>query len=173
MDTTTFANGCFWCTEAIFKRLRGVISVVPGYSGGELENPTYEQVSAGNTGHFEAIQIKFDPEKISYEDLLYVFFKTHNLTQKDGQGADIGTQYLSKVFYHNDGQKEVAEKLKQELQKDYDAPIATEILEFKNFYEAENYHKDYYSKNPNAPYCKLVIDPKIKKMKENYSKYLK
>ena len=173
LEVATFANRCFWCTEAIFKRLRGIISVLPGYSGGEMENPTYEQVSSGNSGHVEAIQIKFDPSKISYKDLLYVFFKTHDPTQKDGQGADIGSQYLSKIFYHNDEQKNAAGNLRSELQKDYDAPVATEILPYQNFYGAENYHKDYYAKNPNAPYCKLVIDPKVKKLEENYSEYLK
>lgn len=173
LENATFAGGCFWCTETIFKRLKGVTEVTPGYSGGEMENPSYEKVSNGNTGHAEAIQIKFDPQIISYKDLLYVFFKTHDPTQTDGQGADIGAQYMSKIFYHDEKQKNVAQVLKESLQKDYNNPIITEILPYKSFYEAENYHKNYYAKNQNTPYCKLVIDPKIKNLEENFSEKLK
>lgn len=171
----TFANGCFWCTEAIFKRLKGVLSVKPGYSGGTTINPTYEQVSNGNTGHAESIQIEFDPEKISFNTLLDIFWHTHDPTTLNQQGNDIGTQYRSAIFYRDESQKEEAEKLKQELEKEktYKDPIVTEILPFTKFYEAENYHKDYYDRNKDYPYCRFVIDPKIKKLLEKYGSKVK
>jgi peptide-methionine (S)-S-oxide reductase len=175
METATFANGCFWCTEAIFKRLRGVQSVVPGYTGGKVDNPSYDQVSMGNTGHAEAIQIVFDPQILSYKKLLEIFWHTHNPTTLNQQGNDIGTQYRSAVFYHNNQQKEDAETVKKELEEmhAYTDPIVTEIVPYTTFYEAEDYHKDYYDKNKSAPYCMFVIDPKVKKLLNEFSTQVK
>lgn len=169
-ETATIANGCFWCTEAIFQQLRGVISVNPGYSGGKRENPSYEQVSTGVSGHAEAIQIVFDPEIISYKTILDVFWHTHNPTTLNQQGNDIGTQYRSAIFYHDEAQKQIAEKSKQEFESEgiYTNPIVTEITPFRNFYEAEEYHKNYYKNNPNAPYCTFVIEPKLEKFWKRY-----
>lgn len=171
----TFGNGCFWCTEAVFKRLKGVLSVKPGYSGGTVENPSYDQVCEGTTGHAESIQIEFDPSIISYETLLDVFWHTHDPTTINRQGNDIGPQYRSAVFYHDDKQKEKALKSKEKLEKQdaYRDPIVTEVTPFINFYEAENYHKDYYEKNKDYPYCRFVIDPKLKKLLEKYSTQVK
>ncbi len=173
METATFAGGCFWCTEALFQLLKGVKSVVSGYSGGAFENPTSEQVYAGITGHAETIQIEFDPKVISYRDLLYVFFKTHDPTSKNRQGYDVGEEYKSAVFYHNDLQKRMVETVRADLQKDYPKPIVTEIVAFKNFYKAADSHQDFYKKNPDKPYCQLVIDPKIQKLKKDFKIYLK
>lgn len=170
METATIAGGCFWCTEAIFQRLKGVNSVTPGYTGGTVKNPTYEQVCSGNTGHAEAIQIKFDPEIISYEKLLEVFFKLHDPTTLNRQGNDTGTQYRSSIFYHSPDQKKTAEKLKSEMQKLYKDKIVTEIVPFKEFYEAENYHKNYYENYKSQPYCQLIIDPKITKLYKLFPK---
>lgn len=174
-ELATFAGGCFWCTEAIFKRIKGVEKVIPGYSGGSKENPTYEQVSSSTTGHAEAIQITFNPAKISYDDLLYIFWKTHDPTTPNQQGADVGTQYRSMIFYHNEIQKKKALASKNEMEKDNATgnSIVTEIVPFQKFYPAENYHKNYYAKNPAKPYCLLVIDPKIEKLKKDLGKYLK
>lgn len=162
-QTATLAGGCFWCTEAIFKRLKGVKSTTSGYSGGDVKNPTYEQVCSSKTGHAESIQIKFDPKIISFETLLDVFFKLHDPTTLNRQGSDVGTQYRSAIFYHNDNQKKIAEELKSKLEKSgiYASKIVTEIAPFKNFYQAENYHQNYYEENKSQPYCQLVIDPKI------------
>ena len=173
MEIATFAGGCFWCTEAIFKMLKGVKEVTPGYSGGTTDKPTYEQVSSSSTGHAEAIQITFDPKLISYEDLLYVFFRTHDPTTPNRQGADVGPQYRSVVFCHNEVQKELAQKAKEEFEKEIKTPVVTEITPYKNFFKAEGYHQDYYEENKNASYCKLVIDPKIEKLKKDFKKYLK
>lgn len=168
MEIATLAGGCFWCTEALFKRLKGVKSTTPGYSGGNPpaggKNPTYEQVCAGNTGHAEAIQIEFDPKIISLEKLLEVFFKLHDPTTKNRQGNDVGTQYRSIIFYHSEEQKETAEEIKGQIQKSHEAKIVTEIIPFKNFYEAEDYHKNYFENYKSAPYCQVVIDPKIQKL---------
>jgi peptide-methionine (S)-S-oxide reductase len=166
----TLANGCFWCSEAIFKRLRGVKSVIPGYSGGLVENPSYEQVCIGNTGHAESIQIKFDPRIIPYEKILDVFWHTHDPTTLNRQGNDIGTQYRSAIFYHDEKQKEIAEKSKSDLENAgiYKNPIVTEIIPFKNFYAAEDYHKNYYESHSNAAYCSFVIDPKVHKLIQKY-----
>ena len=174
-ETATFAGGCFWCTEAVFKRLEGVDSVVSGYTGGERGNPSYEQVSTGATGHAEAIQIQFDPNIISYDKLLDVFFATHDPTTLNQQGADIGTQYRSAIFYHSAKQKSAAEKKISNLEKGgkYSDPIVTELTPFSNFYQAEDYHKDYYDKNNSAPYCKLVIDPKIQKLMKGFKEEIK
>lgn len=168
METATFANGCFWCTEAIFQRLKGVKSVLPGYSGGHIENPTYEQVSSGTSGHAEAIQIEFDPKIISYEELLEVFFKTHDPTTLNRQGADVGPQYRSAVYFHSEGQRKSAEEYKSKIPN-----AVTEIAPFKIFYEAEDYHKNYYNNNKNAGYCRVVIDPKIKKLMSEFSDKVK
>ncbi|HSX48704.1 MAG TPA: peptide-methionine (S)-S-oxide reductase MsrA [Candidatus Saccharimonadales bacterium] len=173
METATLAGGCFWCTEALFKSLKGVMSIKPGYSGGDNVNPTYEEVSGGETGHAESIQIEFDPKIISFKDILYIFMKTHDPTTLNRQGADMGTQYRSAIFYHDEKQKKAAEELIEGLQKDYKDKIVTEITEFKNFYEAEDYHKNYYENHQNAPYCRLVIDPKLEKLKKNFSKFIK
>ncbi|MBI2026094.1 MAG: peptide-methionine (S)-S-oxide reductase MsrA [Candidatus Levybacteria bacterium] len=175
IEIATFANGCFWCTEAIFKRLKGVLSVKPGYSGGAIENPSYEMVCNGETGHAESLQIEFDPRVISYETLLDVFWHTHDPTTLNRQGNDVGTQYRSAIFYHNNDQKQKAIKSKQDLEKNkvYKDLIVTQITAFKNFYEAENYHKDYYERNKDYPYCRFVIDPKLKKLLEKYSDKVK
>jgi peptide-methionine (S)-S-oxide reductase len=175
MEIATLGGGCFWCTEAIFKRLKGVKSVVSGYSGGTIQNPSYEQVSTGTTGHAEAIQIEFDPQIIAYEKILEVFWHTHNPTTLNQQGNDIGTQYRSVIFYHNQKQQEIAEKSKLELEKEgvYQDKIVTEIVPFSAFYPAEHYHKDYYDKNKEDSYCTFVIDPKIQKLLKEYGNDVK
>lgn len=175
METATFANGCFWCTEAVFKRLKGVKSVKSGYTGGAFENPSYDQVSTGTTNHAEAIEIKFNQEEISYEVLLKIFFHTHNPTTLNRQGNDIGTQYRSAIFYHNENQKTKAEKAKDEFNKNnpYGKDAVTEITPFTKFFPAEEYHQNYYERNKDYPYCTVVIDPKIRKLIKDYSKYVK
>jgi peptide-methionine (S)-S-oxide reductase len=168
MEIITFGSGCFWCTEAIFSQLKGVSSVVPGYSGGHVENPTYEQVVTGRTGHAEVCQIQFDPEQISFEDVLEVFFNTHDPTTLNRQGNDVGTQYRSVIFYHTDEQRETAERTKAELNTSgtWKNPIVTEIVPFKKFYKAEDYHQNYYRNNTNQGYCRLVIAPKLRKFEK-------
>lgn len=175
LETATLAGGCFWCTEAIFKRLKGVVSVMPGYSGGQKTNPSYEEVCSGTTGHAEAIQIEFDPTIISFDKILEVFWHLHDPTTPNQQGNDIGTQYRSAIFYHSEKQKEIAEKIKRNIEdsKIYTNPVITEIVPFTNFYKAENYHKDYYDKNKSASYCQVIIDPKIQKLMSNYKKEVK
>jgi peptide-methionine (S)-S-oxide reductase len=175
MDTATLAGGCFWCTEAIFKRLKGVKSVTSGYSGGTIQHPSYEQVSTSMTGHAEAIQIEFDPKIIPYEKILDVFWHTHNPTTLNQQGNDVGTQYRSAIFYHDQSQKEIAEKSKANLEKEgvYQAKIVTEIVPFSNFYQAEHYHKDYYDRNADDSYCTFVINPKIQKLMQKYGNDVK
>lgn len=164
-EQTTFGAGCFWCTEAVFQRLPGVLSVMPGYAGGTKPKPTYEEVSTGKTGHAEVARITYDPSRITFEKLLEAFWTAHDPTTMNRQGADVGTQYRSAIFYHNSQQKLAVEKSKAEAQKLFERPIVTEITPLANFYEAENYHRDYYNKNPNAPYCVFVIKPKLKKLK--------
>lgn len=175
LKKATFAGGCFWCTEAVFKRLKGVTKVVAGYSGGSLTSPSYEMVSGGNTHHAEAIQITFDPKVITYQTLLEVFWKTHDPTTKDRQGADVGSQYRSVIFYHDDDQKNAALKSKEEMgrSKFYNNSIVTEVVPFDKFYKAEGYHQNYYDQNPNKPYCMLVIDPKIQKLYKDFSDIVK
>jgi peptide-methionine (S)-S-oxide reductase len=175
LETATLAGGCFWCTEAIFKRLKGVESVLPGYAGGQVENPTYEQVSSGTTEHTEAIQIEFNPEQISLEKILDVFWHTHNPTTINQQGNDTGPQYRSIIFYHDEKQKEIAEKSKIEFEKQgiYKEKIVTEIIPFTNFCVAEDYHKNYYEKHKNDLYCDITIGPKIHKLMEKYGKDIK
>lgn len=173
MEKAVLGGGCFWCTEALFQNLRGVKSLTSGYSGGEEPNPSYEQVSSGATGHVESIEIEFDPTIISYKELLYVFMKTHDPTQENGQGADLGPQYQSTIFYMNDSQEKTAMEILSEVQKDYDKPIATRLKRYINFYPAEDYHKNYYENHKDAAYCKVVIDPKIKKLQQNFAAMLK
>jgi peptide-methionine (S)-S-oxide reductase len=174
-ETATFGGGCFWCTEAIFKRLRGVSSVVSGYSGGEMENPSYDEVSMGSTNHAEAVQVKFDPKIISYDRLLEIFWATHNPTTLNRQGNDVGTQYRSIIFYHNSEQKEKALKSKEKMGKlgKYKDKIVTQIEPFKNFFDAESYHQNYYERNPGNSYCSIVIDPKLKKLVEEFNSDVK
>lgn len=171
----TLAGGCFWCTEAVFKRLTGVSKVTPGYSGGAQPNPSYEEVSMGNTGYAEAVQIEFDPEIISFEKLLDVFWALHDPTTLNRQGNDIGTQYRSAIFYHDEMQKTTAEQSKQHLtdSKKYPDPIVTEITGYTNFYPAEEKHRDFYDKNRSYGYCRLVIDPKLQKLYRDFQKDLK
>jgi peptide-methionine (S)-S-oxide reductase len=175
LQKATFGSGCFWCTEAIFERLNGVVSVESGYSGGDVENPTYEQVCAAKTGHAEVTQITFDPEVISFDELLEVFWKTHDPTTLNRQGNDVGPQYRSVIFYHNNEQKQLAERYKAELDKSgaWDKPIVTEISPFKNFFKAENYHQDYFENNPSQPYCSFVIAPKVEKFEKVFKNKLK
>jgi peptide-methionine (S)-S-oxide reductase len=175
-ETATFANGCFWCTEAIFEELDGVISATSGYSGGHTENPIYKQVCSGETGHAESLQIVYDPSKISFDELLGVFWKTHDPTTLNRQGADVGTQYRSAIFYHNEEQKQKAEKYKAELDKSgaFDRPIVTEIAPFTKFYAAEDYHQQYFENNENSnPYCRIVIQPKLEKFRKVFKDKLK
>jgi peptide-methionine (S)-S-oxide reductase len=175
-EMATFGTGCFWCTEAIFKELEGVVSVVPGYAGGHTVNPTYKEVCSGETGHAECTQIVYDPSKISFDELLEVFFKVHDPTSLNRQGNDVGTQYRSVIFYHIDEQKRLAEKYKVELDRSgaYDKPIVTQIVPLEKFYPAENYHHDYYEYNKDKnPYCAVVVRPKLEKFREVFSQKLK
>ena len=175
-DTATFGTGCFWCTEAIFKELEGVISVTSGYSGGSVPNPTYKEVCTGETGHAETVQIVYDPAKITFDELLEVFWQVHDPTTLNRQGADVGTQYRSAIFYRDDEQKQKAEKYKAELDKSgaFNKPIVTEITKFDKFYSAEDYHQDYYANNCNTnPYCSIVIRPKLEKFEKVFKKKLK
>lgn len=171
----TFANGCFWCTEAVFQQLEGVTKVTSGYSGGHVANPTYEQVCEKNTGHAEALQIVYDPTVITFDELLEVFWKTHDPTTLNRQGNDVGPQYRSVIFYHNNTQKEKAEAYKAGLDKSgaWPNPVVTAIEPFKNFYAAENYHQNYYKLNGKAPYCQYVIRPKLEKFEKVFKDKLK
>jgi peptide-methionine (S)-S-oxide reductase len=174
-ETATFGGGCFWCTEAIFKSLKGVETVESGYSGGKLKNPTYKEVCSGLTGHAEVIQITFDPSVIGFKELLEVFWETHDPTTINQQGADRGTQYRSVIFYHSPQQKETAEKYKAELNKEnvFGKPVVTEITAFEKFYKAENYHQDYYANNSTQGYCQMVIVPKLQKFRKIFKDKLK
>lgn len=174
-DTATFGSGCFWCTEAVFQQLNGVLKVTSGYSGGHVANPTYEQVCSKTTGHAEVTQIIFDPSVITYDELLEVFWKTHDPTTVNRQGNDVGPQYRSVIFYHDDAQKQKAEFYKQQLDKSgaWKDPIITEIAAFKNFYEAEDYHQNYYVNNGSQPYCYFVIRPKMEKFEKVFKDKLK
>lgn len=165
MEKATFGAGCFWCVEAVFERLDGVTSVEAGYAGGHTANPTYEDVCSGNTGHAEVAQITFDPKRISYERLLEVFWEAHDPTTLNRQGADVGTQYRSAIFFGSPAQKAAAEASRTKAQAHFDRPIVTQIQPLEHFYAAENYHQDYFRNNPNAPYCRLVIQPKLEKLK--------
>ncbi len=175
LDTATFASGCFWCVEAVFQNLKGVQSVVSGYTGGSVANPSYEEVCSGSTGHAEACQIAYDPKIISYPELLEVFWKTHDPTTLNRQGNDSGTQYRSAIFYHNEEQKKLAEHYKKELDSSgaFEAPIITEIVPFTKFYKAENYHQNYFNEHGAQPYCLFVIRPKVEKFKKAFHTILR
>jgi peptide-methionine (S)-S-oxide reductase len=174
-QTVTLAGGCFWCTEAIFDRLKGVQSVMPGYANSKVANPSYEAVCTGRTGAAEAVQITYDPAVISYDTLLEIFWHLHDPTTLNRQGNDVGTQYRSGVYYQNDEEKQTALAVKEEVEKSgaYKKPIVTEIVPFTNFYPAEDYHKDYYERNRSQSYCQYVIDPKVRKLLKEYSSELK
>ena len=174
-EVATLGGGCFWCTEAVFSQLKGVEKIEPGYSGGEHENPTYEEVSAGTTGHAEVAQITFDPNVISFKEILQIFFSTHDPTTLNRQGPDIGSQYRSVIFYHNNQQKEISEQVIKELseEKIFDVPIVTQVVPLENFYKAEDYHKEYFKRHPEQPYCRVVIAPKVAKLRQLYLRKLK
>lgn len=175
MEVVTLGGGCFWCTEVVFSRIKGMVKIEPGYSGGQATNPTYEQVSTGTTGHAEVVQITFDPDVISFRELLEIFFATHDPTTLNRQGGDIGTQYRSVIFYHNEEQKVIAEKVIEEfnIARIFNSPIVTKVEPFKAFHKAEDYHKDYFRHHPEQSYCKLVISPKIAKLREKFRDKLK
>jgi methionine-S-sulfoxide reductase len=175
MEVITLCGGCFWCTEAVFQRLKGVKKVVSGYTGGFVENPSYRQICTGTTGHAEGIQVFFDPGQISLETLFEIFWATHDPTTLNRQGADVGPQYRSAIFYGKDAQKELAENMKSQLDqaKIFESPIVTEITSFANFYVAENYHQDYYNQNGMQPYCQFVVRPKVEKLQKFFSDKLK
>lgn len=175
MEIATFAGGCFWCTEALFLEIKGVEKVVSGYIGGTVKNPSYREVSNGTTGHAEAIQITFDPKQVAYEDLLEMFFGTHDPTSLNRQGADVGTQYRSEVFYHSQEQKDKTEKYIALLEKEklYDKPIVTKVSSATIFYPAEDYHQNYYNQNSGQGYCQMVIAPKLEKLRKYYKSKLK
>ena len=175
LETATFGAGCFWCVEAVFQRLKGVESVASGYSGGKVANPTYEQVCTGTTGHAEVCQITYDPRQLSFEQLLEVFWKTHDPTTLNRQGNDVGTQYRSVVFYHSEEQKKLAQQYKARLDSSgaFPAPIVTEIAPFTVFYKAEDYHQNYYRENPSQGYCRMVIAPKMEKFEKVFAEKLK
>jgi peptide-methionine (S)-S-oxide reductase len=175
LETATFGNGCFWCTEAVFQLLDGVVSVTSGYSGGDTPDPDYKSVCSGTTGHAECLQIVYDPAKISFEDLLEVFWKTHDPTTLNRQGNDVGTQYRSVIFYHGEAQKNVAKAYMEQLDKSgiFSKPIVTTLEPFTVFYPAEHYHQDYYLQNGVAPYCQFVVRPKVEKFKKQFAGKLK
>ncbi len=175
IETATLAGGCFWCLEAVFLELNGVEQVISGYSGGAVESPSYREVSTGTTGHAEVVQIIFNPEKISYKDILKVFFTIHDPTTLNRQGADVGTQYRSAIYYQSDSQKSIAENVIHELEKTnvWENPIVTEVAPFQKFYPAEDYHQDYYKQNTDEPYCRIVIEPKVAKLRKYFMDKLK
>lgn len=174
-ETIVFGGGCFWCTEAVFKMLKGVTDVVPGYAGGHVENPTYEAVCHGDTGHAEVVRIIYDPKIVSFDDLLTVFFGSHDPTTLNRQGGDVGEQYRSVIFYTNEGQKKAAERYIQDIDGSHTqgGAVVTQVLPLDTFYEAEDYHKDYFARNNNKPYCEVVINPKLKKVQEKYAHLLR
>jgi peptide-methionine (S)-S-oxide reductase len=175
LQTATLAGGCFWCLEAVYDELKGVHSVESGYAGGHVDNPSYHAVCSGTTGHAEVVQIRFDPNILSYRDLLNVFFTIHDPTTLNRQGADIGTQYRSAIFYHDDEQKTIAEEVIKDLnaQKIWDNPIVTEVTKFDKFYVAEDYHQEYFARNPYQPYCQVVVAPKVTKFRKHFLEMLK
>ncbi len=175
IETATLGGGCFWCTESVFDNVRGVTDVVSGYSGGHRENPTYQEVCSETTGHAEVIQIKFDSEEISFEEVLEIFFGTHDPTTLNRQGNDIGSSYRSAIFYHSDEQKQTAENVIKNLTDEdvFGKPIVTEVTEFTNFYPAEDYHQEYFANNPTQPYCAAVVAPKVGKFRQKFAHRLK
>jgi peptide-methionine (S)-S-oxide reductase len=174
-QVATLAGGCFWCLEAVFEQLRGVTAVMSGYSGGQVPNPSYQAVCTGTTGHAEVTQVTFDPDQISFHDLLGVFFTIHDPTTLDRQGGDVGTQYRSAIFYHDDDQRRTAQELIRELEAEhvFDEPIVTKVEPLQAFYPAEEYHREYYRRNPNQGYCRAVIAPKVAKLRSKYLEKLK
>jgi peptide-methionine (S)-S-oxide reductase len=174
LEQVTLGSGCFWCTEAVFQQLKGVESAVSGYTGGHVANPTYEQVCGGNTGHAEVIQVTYDPSQISFTDILRVFWQTHDPTTPNRQGHDVGTQYRSAVFYHNDAQRKLAQEYKKQLDGSgtFSAPVVTEIVPFEKFYPAEKYHQEYFDQNPEQQYCEYVIRPKVEKFRKEFADLL-
>ena len=174
-EVATLGGGCFWCTEAVFEEIQGVESVVSGYAGGEVENPTYRQICTGRTGHAEVVQVTFNPDAVSYREILQIFFTTHDPTTLNRQGADAGTQYRSVVFYHDDEQKRIAEEVIQAFEDNdvWDDPIVTQVDPLPTFYPAEDYHQNYFAQNPNQPYCQAVIAPKVSKLRRQYLEKLK
>lgn len=175
LETATLAAGCFWCVEAVFDDLQGVTDVMSGYSGGHTENPTYQQVCSETTGHAEVIQIKFNPNEISFKEILQVFFAVHDPTTLNRQGNDIGTSYRSAIFYHSDEQRQIAEEVIEEVTAEgvYDNPIVTQVAPFDKFYVAENYHQEYFANNPNQPYCAAIVAPKVAKFRKKFLDKLK
>ncbi|NHJ12391.1 MAG: peptide-methionine (S)-S-oxide reductase [Candidatus Thorarchaeota archaeon] len=171
MEIATFGGGCFWCVEAVYQEIKGVSSVTSGYAGGHVENPTYKQVTTGTTGHAEVVQIQYDPEEVSYEEVLEVFFGTHDPTTKNRQGNDVGPQYRSIILYHNEEQRAIAEAVKARLDssRKWKNPIVTEIVPFTKFYPAEDYHQNYYRSNPRQGYCRYIISPKLDKLKRDFT----
>lgn len=172
-STAVFGGGCFWCVEAIFSDLKGVLEVVPGYSGGHVENPTYQQVCTDETGHAEVVKITYDSSTISYEDLLRIFFSTHDPTTLNRQGNDVGTQYRSVIFYQTEEERAAAERIKGEMAELYPDPIVTELVPLDKFYPAEDYHRDYFRLNPQQGYCRMVIAPKVAKFRQQFQEKLK
>jgi peptide-methionine (S)-S-oxide reductase len=172
-ETATLGGGCFWCLDAAYREIEGVTHVVSGYAGGERPNPTYEQVCTGRTGHAEVVQVEFDPDVISYADVLDIFWAIHDPTTLNRQGADVGTQYRSVIFYANDDQRRAAEASRDAIGDAWPRPVVTEILPLEAFYPAEEYHQDYFAKNPDQGYCQLIINPKLKKLRDRYAARLK
>jgi peptide-methionine (S)-S-oxide reductase len=175
LQTATLAGGCFWCLEAVYDELKGVHSVESGYAGGHVDNPSYRAVCSGTTGHAEVVQVRFDPSVVSYRNLLNVFFTIHDPTTLNRQGADVGTQYRSAIFYHDEEQKKVAEEVIHDLnaQKIWDNPIITEVTKFDKFFVAEDYHQEYFARNPYQPYCQVVVAPKVSKFRKHFIEMLK
>lgn len=169
MEFATLGGGCFWCLEAVYQQMKGVTAIVSGYSGGHVANPTYQQVCGGRTGHAEVVRLSFDSERVSYRDILEVFFAVHDPTTPDRQGNDVGPQYRSVIFYHSEEQRRTAEQVMREMASCFDDPIVTELLPAPEFYEAEAYHQDYFRRNPNQPYCAYVIAPKLAKYRKKFS----
>ena len=171
MQLATLGAGCFWCTEAVFQRLKGVKDIKVGYTGGKIKNPTYREICSGRTGHAEVAHIAYDPDELKFEELLEVFWKTHDPTTMNRQGNDVGSQYRSAIFYHNEEQKEIAEKYIRQLNESttWPDPIVTEVAPFTEFYEAEDYHQNYYNENQSQPYCSFIIAPKIAKLEKNFA----
>ena len=174
-EVATLAGGCFWCLEAVYDDVKGVTDVVSGYSGGQVDNPSYREVCSGRTGHAEVVQITFDPQVVSFRDLLHIFFTIHDPTTLNRQGADVGTQYRSAIFYHTPEQKAVVEQVIKELEQEkvWDDPIVTEVVPFEKFYPAEEYHQEYFKNNPGQPYCQVVVAPKVAKFRKHYFSQLK
>ena len=175
LEKVAFGGGCFWCTEAVFKSIKGISKVLPGYAGGHTENPTYDQVCTGRTGHAEVVYLEYNPAQVNFKDLLTVFFGSHDPTTKDRQGNDVGSQYRSVIFFTTEDQRQEIEKFIEELNSSnsFGEPIVTGIEMLAKFYEAENYHKDYFANHKNAPYCELIINPKLEKVQKNFSNLLK